>query len=676
MSRLRFVCFLLFVIAPAVLLCQTTPYAQSGKFLLHKFEQSIGEETYTITPDDNTLTLKTDFKFTDRGTPVPLTATVKTSGSYVPQSFVLTGKTSRSSSIDTEITISNGSATIRQGKQTRTASVPQTFFTISGYAPVAVQMEMMRYWRAHGQPAQMNTLPIGAVRIQDRGPQTMQVNGHSVQVERYTVQGLIWGMEVLWMDSNNNLAALVSTDAEFDHFEAVRDDYEPALATFVASAAHDEMAALTEMSTKLPGRRTGTFAFVGATVIDGTGKPPIPNATVVTGNGKIVAVGPASKVEIPAGAQRIDVTGKYIIPGLWDMHAHYEQVEWGPIYLAAGVTTVRDVGNEYDFITQVRDAINSGKALGPHMLLAGIVDGDSPMAVGITRVNNAADAQMWVTRYHDSGFQQIKIYSSVKPDNVKAICSDAHKVGMTVTGHIPNGMTAYEGVDDGMDMINHIIYILNLLQPQDFDWKKATWPERFKMLSSIDVNGEAGQKAVKFFAAHQTVIDPTMSLFEMQNRAASTPATDVEPGIARVAPELREQLLSGGMPPQFAAAGQKIKNEELQLIGALHRAGVPIVAGTDQNVPGFSVYREIELYVQAGFTPMEALQAATIVPARAMKVERDTGSIEVGKRADLDVLDANPLDNIRNIRSVRSVLADGVLYDPAPLWESVGFKPQ
>ncbi len=110
-------------------------------------------------------------------------------------------------------------------------------------------MEMIRYWRAHGQPAQMPTLPLGAVKIQDRGAETMQINGKDVKVERYTVQGLIWGMETLWMDSANNLAALVSTDAEFDHFEAVRDEYEPALAKFVASAAQDEMALLGEMST-------------------------------------------------------------------------------------------------------------------------------------------------------------------------------------------------------------------------------------------------------------------------------------------------------------------------------------------------------------------------------------------------------------------------------------------
>ena len=674
MNRLYRLGACLLLLSSSILIAQTPPAAESGKFRLHKFEQPIGEESYTITPDGKTLTLKTDFKFTDRGTPVPLQATLRTSDSYVPQSFVISGKTSRMSAIETEVTISNGSATIRQGKESRTLAVPQTFFTISGYAPVAVQMEMMRYWRAHGKPAQMDTLPIGAVRIQDRGSEAMQISGHDVQVERYTVQGLIWGMETLWMDSSNNLAALVSTDAEFDHFEAVRDDYESALANFVASAAHDEMAALSEMSQKMPGRRTGTFAFVGATLIDGTGKPPIPNATVVTSNGKIVAAGPSASVQIPADAQHIDVSGKYIIPGLWDMHAHYEQVEWGPIYLAAGITTVRDVGNEYDFITQVRDAVNSGKALGPHMLLAGIVDGDSPMAIGITRVNSPADAEKWVTRYHDSGFQQIKIYSSVKSENVKAICTEAHKLGMTVTGHIPNGMNAYEGVEDGMDMINHIHYISDLLLPKDFDPSKVKGLERLKILASADINSEQGKQAVAFLKQHGTVIDPTMALFEMMTRAASEPATQMEPGIARVAPELREQLVSGGMPPEAAPYGQKIAQEDLAIIGALHRAGVPIVAGTDQAVPGFSLYREIELYVKAGFTPMEALQAATIVPARAMKVDADSGSVEVGKRADLDVLDANPLDDIHNIRSVRTVVANGVIYDPAPLWESVGFS--
>jgi len=689
LQYLRRVLALLLVLSPAVLLCQTAPPSQNGTFRLHKFEQPIGEETYTITNEGNTLTLKSEFKFTDRGTPVPLSATLRSSDSYVPQSFVIKGKTSRSSDIDTEVTVGSGtsansgkaggsaeSASVRQGKETRTVPVPQTFFTISGYAPVAVQMEMMRYWRGHGQPAELPTLPSGAVKIQDRGAETMHINGHDVQVERYTVQGLIWGMETLWMDGSENLVALVSTDAEFDHFEAVRDEYEPALSGFVASAAHDEMAALSEMSRRMPGRQTGMLAFVGATVIDVTGKSPIPNATVVTSGGKIVAVGPSSQIELPAGAQRIDVKGKYIIPGLWDMHAHYEQVEWGPIYLAAGVTTVRDVGNEFDFIKQVRDAVNSGTALGPHMLNAGIVDGDGPYALGIGRVNNAEDAEKWVTKYHDAGFEQMKIYSSVKEESVKAICADAHKLGMTVTGHIPIGMNAYQGVEDGMDQINHIHYITDLLLPKDFDPKKVKGIERLKVMASLDPDSEAGKHAVAFLKEHGTVIDPTVALFELQFRPASEPATEVEPGIARVAPELREQLMNGGMPPEVAPYGQQIFQHSLELIGELHKAGVTIVAGTDQTVPGFSVYREIELYQKAGFTPLEALQAATIVPARAMKVDGDSGSVQVGKRADFDVLDANPLDDIHNVRSVRMVVAGGVLYDPKPLWESVGFKAQ
>jgi imidazolonepropionase-like amidohydrolase len=655
-------------------MAQSAAPGESGKFRLHKFEQPIGEETYTITTDGSVLTLKSDFKFTDRGSAVPLTATLRTSTEYVPQSFNIKGKTSRLSEIDTDVMLSAGaagsatSATIRQGKDTRTTPAPQTFFTISGYAPVGVQMEMMRYWRAHGQPANLTTLPQGSVQIQDRGSQTFQINGHDATFERYTVQGLIWGMEVLWMDSSNNLAALVSTDAEFDHFEAVREEYEPALSSFVAAAAKDEMQKLTEMSKALPGRRTGTFAFVGATVIDGTGKPPIANATVVTSGGKIVAVGPSSEVKVPAGAQRIDVSGKYIIPGLWDMHAHYEQVEWGPIYLAAGVTTVRDVGNEFDFITQVRDAVNSGTALGPHMQLAGIVDGDGPYALGIGRVNNADEAQKWVTKYHDAGFQQMKIYSSVKDENVKAICADAHKVGMTVTGHIPIGMDAYQGVDDGMDMINHFHYIDDLLLPKGTDMRKLQRIDRFKIQAAMDVDSEEAKHLVAFFAQHGTVLDPTLALSEM----IAFPGT--EPGLARVAPELREQLVGPGVSPEALPYAKEIRKKELALLLALHRAGVPIVAGTDQSVPGFSVYREIEIYAEAGFTPLEALQAATIVPARAMKVEADSGSIEVGKRADLDVLDANPLEDIHNIRSVRSVLANGTLYNPKPLWESVGFK--
>ena len=200
------------------------------------------------------------------------------------------------------------------------------------------------------------------------------------------------------MDRDGNLAALVTRDTEFDHFEAIRERLEPALSTFIANAAADVMAELGAIGRTLPGRQTGLLALTGATLIDGTGRPAIANATIVLNDGRIVAAGPGTSMIIPNGATRVDVTGTYIVPGLWDMHAHYEQVEWGPAYLAAGVTTVRDVGNEFDFISTVRDAIRSGRGLGPQMLLAGVVDGDGPISLGVTRVNSDQDAAEWVKR--------------------------------------------------------------------------------------------------------------------------------------------------------------------------------------------------------------------------------------------------------------------------------------
>lgn len=664
-------------ISVLLILLSATLFAQNetGKFRLHKFMQPIGEETYTIAREDGTLTLQSEFSFTDRGTHVPLKASLIAAPDYTPRSFAIKGNISRMSMIDADITVNSDKAQVRDGKVTRQVAVPKQFFTIAGYAPVALEMSMMRYWRSHGSPSKLPSVFAGDVEIKDRGPETFTINGQPLPLERYSIKGLVWGLETLWMDKNNNLIALVTRDAEFDHFEAVRDEDEAGLSAFVSSAAKDEMAELEELSRKLPGRRTGTMAFTGATLIDGTGRPPIVNATIVTGNGKIVAAGPAGSVKIPAGAARIDVKGKYIIPGLWDMHAHYEQVEWGPIYLAAGVTTVRDVGNEFEFIKAVRDKVNSGQGLGPHMLNAGIVDGDSPFAVGIDRVNSPSDAAKWVHRYHDAGFEQIKIYSSVTSDNVKEICKDAHALGMTVTGHIPEGMNVFQGVDDGMDQVNHIQYLVSPLMPKDFDPRKATPEQRIQARANIDINSPAGQEMINFLKDHRTVIDDTLVVFEMFDRPASEPMSQIEPGVMKVPPELREQLTSGGVPEKYATAATEFFRKELAIAGALHRAGVTLVAGTDQSVPGYSVYRELELYVQAGFTPMEALQSATIVPARVMKVDKESGTVAAGKRADFDVLDADPLENIHNIRTVKLVVANGVLYESAPLWKIVGFAP-
>jgi len=642
---------------------------ESGKFRLHKFEQAIGEESYEIKRDGDSLVISSRFEFTDRGSHVPLSATLRTRQDLTPQNFVIKGNVSRFSNIDTAVEIKDSAATVREGKTTRDVNLPPQFFTISGYAPVTLQQMLVRYVDTHRVHSALATLPSGQVTIELRGKDSVSLGDKQVELRRYTVSGLIWGRETLWFDSTKNLVAAVTLDAEFDHFEALREGYESALPVFVAKAAADGMEALAQLAQRISPVNKGALAILGATLIDGTGATPIENAMVIIEGDRIISAGPHDKIKIPSKAKRIDARGKFLLPGLWDMHSHFEQVEWGPIYLAAGVTTVRDVGNEFEFITSVRDAIKEGRGLGPRLLLAGIVDGDSLSALGIVRADTPDEARAVVNRYQIAGFQQIKIYSSVKPAIVKAICEQAHKLGMTVTGHIPNGMNAIEGVTQGMDQISHIQYIPPVMRSGTVKATPVQPPP------AIDFQSAAAQQAISLFKSHNTVLDPTMAIFEWALHPADTPFSTIEPGAAKLPAELAGAINNTGVPAAVAPRAKAILEQYFAVLRALHQAGITIVAGTDQVVPGHSLHRELELYVKAGFTPLEAIQAATLIPARVMKVNNEVGTIEAGKRADMIILTANPLVDIHNIRSVKTVIAGGRIYDCAQLWTSVGFKP-
>ena len=648
---------------------------ESGTFHLHKFEQDIGLEQYRIVKDHAGYRLTSSFKFVDRGTAVPLDTDLLYAPDLSGIQLKLKGKIARDADIDTTVDVSGAHIDIRQGEQHSQERKPGEYFLLGSYAPTAVQMLLMRYWRAHHQPARLPTFPMGTVRIERRGQDTVMLNGKSIRLDRYLLRGIVWGREALWLDDRRRLVALVGIDAEFDHFESVREGYESVLPTLVASAGKDGMAALAALGRGLPGTRAVKLALVGATLVDGTGAAPMPDTTILLEGDRIKAVGPAAQISIPADAKQIDVRGKTVLPGLWDMHAHFEQVEWGPIYLAAGVTSVRDCGNEFEFITAVRDAIRDGNGLGPRILMAGVVDGTGPLALGIQRVDNAAQAHDWVERYHGAGFAQMKIYSSMTRDNVAAVAREAHALGMSVTGHIPEGMTLREGIDAGMDQVNHISYVLEAMLPDGTMPPLSRRLERAQTRASVDVNSERARDTVRFLKEHNIVIDPTVALFELQTVSPSKPYASFEPGVARVAPELGVVFATPAQSPSdpMPALREAIFKKELEIIGSLHEAGITMVAGTDQAVPGFSLYRELELYVQAGFTPIEAIQAATSVPARVMRLDQDLGTVEVGKIADLIILGKNPVESISNIRSVERVVANGALYETAPLWRSVGF---
>jgi imidazolonepropionase-like amidohydrolase len=440
----------------------------------------------------------------------------------------------------------------------------------------------------------------------------------------------------------------------------VYEPYESLLPTFIERAAKYGMQIFTK-SAKPVFEKHALIAITGGNLVDVVNGQTIVNAIVIIENGKIKAAGKSNMVPVPKEAFIINAKGKTILPGLWDMHAHFEQAEWGPAYLAAGVTTVRDCGNEYGYINAIQKAIDDGQGVGPHILKAGIIDGKGKNALGIIQADTKEEAIKAVQRYKENGFAQIKIYSSVKPEIVKVICTEAHRLGLTVTGHVPRGMNIKQGVDSGMDMINHLQYVTAMLK------KNAA--------GGIDPADSNNAPLMQFLKAHNTVIDPTLGVYELSFRYVKDDINMIEPAFATLPQPMQPLFTNMGTENEKTAQQYKMTMDIFKkTMFALYKNNVTIVAGTDMGFPGYSVARELELYVESGLTPLQSIQTATITPARAMQREKFTGSVEAGKQADLMIVDGDPLQNIRNIRKVTTVIKDGNIYNPAQLHTIAGFQ--
>ncbi len=479
-----------------------------------------------------------------------------------------------------------------------------------------------------------------------------------VRLSRYTVANLVFGREILWMNDSNRLAAVMTFAGGLPQ-ETVLDEYEEHFSQLVHSGVRQEMLDLADLDKEVPPEATGTYAIVGARLIDGTGAPAVENATVLVSNGRISAVGPA--VEVPRGIRVIHAEGKSLLPGLWEMHVHYSGVEFGPALLAAGVTTTRDCGGEFEFLTTLRDAIAKEHVLGPRLLLAGLIDSGGPLAFGNVDVETPAEAVQAVDNYADHGFQQIKVYTQIQPAILRVIAAEAHRRGLTVTGHVPAAVTTAEGIADGMDQINHLQYVtraMNQDRPSD---------------GKVDINSDAARFTIALLKERSIVVDPTAGWGEMAGHAKSIDAASFEPGVNAAPFVLAAKFRNMGVPAADEAKFRARMETNKAVLHALIAAGVTIIPGSDTGLVGYGLDRELELYVDAGMTPMQAIQSATIVSARVMKLDQDSGTIEAGKRADLVLIDGNPLANISDIRKVSAVITEGRMYDSKRLAKSVGF---
>jgi imidazolonepropionase-like amidohydrolase len=647
---------------------------EQGSYSVHLLLHTIGTESYSVMETSpGRLVMTATTTTSDRGMKRTSSTKLEMGPSFAPVMLEqraapgISGASGSSggSAEDVSLTeVKGGSVSILERGVGRTMRMPPVAFVGFGTMPASVQMMMMRYWRTHHQPARLPILRASdkalPLEIKLVGHDSFYVNGRMVRLTRYTVANLMFGREIVWMNDNGRLAALM-TFAGGLPLEEIREGYEPVEAQLEHSGVQQEMLDLDDLDRRVPAEAAGAFAIVGARLIDGTGSPAVENSVVMVRDGRIVAAGRVGTVKVPAGMRVIHVEGRSLLPGLWEMHSHYSGVEFGPALLAAGVTTARDCGGEFEFLTTVRRKIDKDYALGPRLLLAGLIDSGGPLAFGYVDVKTPAEAMEAVDAYADAKFEQIKVYTQLQPDVLKAISAEAHKRDMTVTGHVPAAINAFDGIADGMDQINHLQFVTRAMTPDG-------------SAAPVDLQSDRAQRLIALLKEKNIVVDPTLGWGEMAGHPKNVDAASFEPGINAAPYTLSSKFRALGVPAADEAKFHERMETNLKVVRALYRAGVTIVPGSDTGLLGYGLDRELELYVEAGMSPMAAIQSATIVSARVMKLDGESGSIEAGKRADMVLVEGNPLEKISDIRRVVSVVTNGRMYDSKKLGRSVGFN--
>ncbi|HEV3307795.1 MAG TPA: amidohydrolase family protein [Candidatus Sulfotelmatobacter sp.] len=390
-------------------------------------------------------------------------------------------------------------------------------------------------------------------------------------------------------------------------------------------------------------QQNNALAITHATVIDCTGAPPMPNSTVVIAGGHITSVGPSDRVSIPAGAHVVDGNGKFLIPGLWDMHGHLTDAteDAFPLLIMNGVTGVRDMGGDLAQIDRWRSEIEKGTRVGPHIVRAGpFVDGPKEGVTNRLTVRTPEEARQAVRDLKAKGVDFIKVHNALPPDAFFALMDEARKEHVPVAVHLPRGVSSAEASDAGVASLEHVETM-----SESALWQKGATAKTVEQAVD-EILGPAGQKLFQIFVKNGTWYVPTLVAYERGFVLWSNDPESLKPRL-------------------------DIHEKNIEIVRMMHKAGVPIMAGSDFSdwamVPGIDLHNELALLVESGFSPLEALQTATLNPAKFLDKADTYGTIQVGRAADLVLLDMNPLEDISHTRKINAVVLGGKFYPLASI---------
>ena len=644
------------------------PVGTTSKFSWYLERKTPAGQTTLVRTGDGRVTNESFLHWNNREYDIDSVLQLDEDGYIVSQK--IEGRSPFGSPIDEMFSIEGGVASWQTPGESGSKTIDEpAFYTPNESAAIGAFEALVRV-AVKNLDNSVALLPTGSARVEKLTDVEVESPDGPVTLSLYAVSGIGFTPQYGWFDDDMKVTAygggwLGMLPEGWDS---------DILGTLDEVQTNESAKQIAKLAGDLANAAEGAVIFENVDVVDVVNQTLLEDRYVRVVGGKIDAV--SSDALDDDGATIIDGSGRTLIPGLWDMHGHLSLSD-GVLNMAGGIVNVRDIGNEHEQIMDVVAKFDSGEVIGPNVFRAGFMDRAGPYAAGYA-AESLEDALNRVDFFAENGYLQVKLYSSIEPEWVAPIAERAHGHGMRLSGHIPAFMSAEQAVRAGYDEIQHInMVFLNFLAGDREDTRQQL---RFTLYGdeagNLDLDSDEVQAFFKLLKDNDVVIDPTAAIFdEMLRHVPGDPSPTFAPVIEHLPPSVsRAQYNPDFDITDTVEAWGRSAERQAEMIKALYDYGIQLVPGTD-DIVAFTLHRELELYVEAGIPAAAVLKIATLDSARVVGADAQKGSIEVGKDADLVLVDGNPLEDISAVRKAVLVMKGDTLYRPDELYEAVGVRP-
>ncbi len=659
---MRLFCLLYFVGLPGLLCAQDTI-----QFSIVSSGKKVGSHwVYSSEPNSYQLF----YEFNDRGRGPKQNVILKTDAKGLPIYRELTGVDYFKAQVKETFEIKDGIGhwknNIEQGEKKLSS---EAIYSALNTTPAEIEWALAAMLK--NPEHKIDVLPSGFLQANHIKNHVLPVNGFKEEFALYEFTGAGGAPSHAWFTPKNKFFAVVS-----GWNAIIAKGYENFADELYQAQKKAERDYFGFQANKFTQKFSVPIVFSNVTVFDAVKGKYLGSQHVIVENGKITAVGKSKSIKIPANSKVIDGTGKVLMPGLWDNHAHYDPTQ-GLYHLAGGVTNIKDMANGFD-LPETKQRLDKDELLGPEIsIMSGFIDFAGPFAGPTGKIVKTLDEGIdAVNFYADRGYQQVKLYSSIPVDWVKPLSAQAHKRGLKVCGHIPSFMTAARAVNDGYDQIIHMNMVMLNFMGDTLDTRSmGRFIKVAARAKNIDINSKAVKDFIQLLKTRKIVVDPTLAIFEgMFTNDEGKLAHGYENTKDQLPVEYRRSLYTGGLPTRKGHESDYNQSFDsmLKMLKLLNDNKITFVPGTD-DFPGFALHRELELYSKAGIPNAKVLQSATLISAQVAGKEKEFGSVQVGKKGNLILVSGDPLKDMSDIRKVEMVMKNGNLYDPQAMYQSYGF---